>query len=308
MILSKRLFFYSMLLISSAFLHRSIFAQAEKSKKDPEEKIEQVKVGNFALKPSQQAGPLISFGQNMVEKRDLQFFSFIDDFVGNNKKQVTIIPTILYGFQDNFSLYAQIPVIAKYREDSITFHGLQDILIQLEYAFYDHVSEETTSQMSIVVNTTLPTGDASFQSTHPRFYGNYGSPTFFIGFTADHFTTRWYPFVSFGAKIATKNESITSGDQFLYQWGLSRNIAAQADAYIFNVMVEFDGTYRKKDKINGMLDPNSGGNQILFGPSLWLSTPHFSFQIGLSGVIYQHLYGEQNKDTYFLSVNVGYKF
>jgi len=284
-----------------------IIAKQEKNKKT-EEKVEQIKVGNFALKSSQQPGPLVSFGQNMLDKRDLQFFSFIDNFVGCQKELISIIPTILYGLQDNFSLYVQMPIVAKYRENSVTYHGLQDILMQLEYAFYDHMTEITTNQMSVVVNVTLPTGDTAFQTLHPRYYGNYGSPTFFIGFTADHFSTRWYPFVSAGIKITTKNENITSGKQFLYQCGLSHNIAAQADRYILNWMVEFDGTYRQKNKIFGITDPNSGGNQMLLGPSLWFSTPHFSLQAGISGVIYEHLYGKQNKNSYFISVDIGYKF
>lgn len=309
MILCKKLIYYMTPLVF-IIINQSILAETKLNtqKKETKEKIEQIKIGNFALKASQQPGPLVSFGQNMVDKGDVQIFSFIDDFAGCNKRLITVVPTMLYGLQNNFSLYIQIPVAAKYKEDNLTFHGLQDILMQLEYAFYDHIREATTNQISIVVNATLPTGDSSFQSFHPKTFSNYGSPTFFIGFTADHFSPTWYSFISAGARIPTKNENVTIGKQFLYQCGISHNITALADAYIFNWLIEFDGTYKQKNKNFGITDPNSGGNQILLGPSLWLSTPHFSLQAGISAVIYQYLYGKQNKDTYFLSIEAGYKF
>ncbi len=308
--LCKKLIYYIASLLFIFILNQSTLAKTESNtkKKKTEEKVEQIKIGNFALKASQQPGPLVSFGQNMVDKGDIQIFSFVDDFAGYGKKLITVVPTMLYGFQSNFSLYIQVPVVAKYKEKNLTFHGLQDILMQLEYAFYDHITETTTNQISIVVNATLPTGDSSFQSFHPRSYSNYGSPTFFIGFTADHFSPTWYPFISAGIRIPTKNENLTLGKQILYQCGLSHNITALADAYILNWMIEFDGTYRQKNNITGVTDPDSGGNQILLGPSLWFSTPDFSLQAGISGVIYQHFYGTQNKSTYFLSVEVGYKF
>ncbi len=296
-----------LIVVVCLFLFADLNARQEGNK--DEEKIEQIKVGTFALKASQQPGPLISFGQNMVDRGDLQLFSFIDDLAGCNTELIAVIPTLLYGFRDDFSLYVQLPVLAKFKQCNMVVHSLQDLLVQFEWAFIDKTTVDTTTQMTAVVNVTLPTGGSTpSNSLSPRAHGSFGSPTFFIGFTAEHFTTTWYPFVSAGAKLTTKNQNSKLGNQFLYQCGLGRNICAKADAYILNWMVEFDGTYRQQNKTVGKIDPNSGGNQIFLGPSLWLSTPHFSLQAGISGVVYQHLFGKQNTSSYLVSVDVGYKF
>lgn len=273
-----------------------------------ETKVEQIKQGNFALKASQQPGPLVSFGQNMVDKGDIQLFCYIDNLQGCDKEFVSVIPTILHGFKDNFSIYVQLPILAKMHQNDMTFHGVQDILMQLEWAFYDKTTIDTTHQMSIVGNVTLPTGGDASATFSPIAHGSFGAPTFFIGLTADYFNPRWYPFVSAGAKLTTTNQRSQAGNQFLYQCGLSRNICYKADGYIFNWMVEFDGIYKRRNITSGVIDVNSGGNQILLGPSLWFSTPHFSIQGGISWFVYQHLFGEQKKDTYYISIDVGYKF
>lgn len=298
-------------LLLVSFGHLVFARQVGQEDKKVEEKREQIKEGNFALKSSQQPGPLVSFGQNMLDKGDNQFFMLADSFSGKDKEFVVIIPTYLHGIRNDLSLYVQLPILAKYKENGICLNGFQDLLAQLEWAFYDNVQFLTTKQMSIVVNTTLPTGQNSSEAISrfgPKVYGSYGSPTVFMGCTADYFNTAWYTFVSGGAKLSATNNGFTAGKQYLYQFGLSRNVCAKADTYIFNITVEVNGTYREQNEIHGMKDQNSGGNQILLGPSVWFSTPHCSFQAGISGVVYQHLYGIQNKDVYFASVEVGYKF
>ncbi len=282
--------------------------EGNRQKQDP---VEQIKQGNFSLKASQQPGPLMSFGQNMVDKNDTQLFVIVDDLQGQNRQLVTVIPTVLHGLRDDFSLYIQLPIVAKFQENyGSIMRGVQDLLVQLEWAFYDKTTVDTTNQISLVGNMTVPTGSSPELDFRvgPRLFGSYGTPTFFIGFTANYFTPEWYPFVSAGVKLMTPNDTIQYGHQYLYQWGLSKNICYRADRYIFNIMIEFDGTYRQKNMVRGVINQNSGGNQILFGPSLWYSTPHWNIQAGCSWYVYQQLYGVQNKDNYIVSVDVGYKF
>jgi len=245
----------------------------------------------------------------MVDHRDLLLFATIDDFAGPDNSMIMVIPTILYGIRDDFSLYVQLPIMAKLQQRGMVAHGVQDLLAQLEWSFVDKVKIDTTTQMTAVFNMTFPTGEfVSSGSLSPRVHGSFGSPTFFLGLTAEYFTTSWYPFVSAGAKLTTSSNNVKLGNQFLYQCGLSRNICAKADKYILNWMVEFDGVYGQRDLIGQVINPNTGGNQIFLGPSLWFSTPHFSLQFGVSGVVYQHLFGNQLKDSYFISLDISYKF
>ncbi len=268
------------------------------------ESVDQLKIGNFALPSSQQPGPLVGFGQNMLDKRDLQFFSYIDYLKGCNKEFVGVTPTLLYGFTSDCSLFLQLPVAAKFQEDGKVFRGVQEALIQLEYSFYNTATPTDLNQVSLVTYVAL--------SPNPEFKiirRGMAVKNFFVGFTASHMGTKWYPFMSIGGIITAKEDEKTKyGNQLLYECGISRNISYKEDTYIFNLMLEFDGFYEQKDKVCGLCDPNSGGNTILFGPSFWFSTKHFSIQAGISGVVYQKLFGKQNKNNYYITVDIGYKF
>jgi hypothetical protein len=268
------------------------------------EKVEQLKIGNFALLSSQQPGPLIGFGQNMLDKGDLQLFSYIDYLNGKNKEFIGVVPTLLYGFTPYFSLFLQLPVAAKFQEDATLFRGIQEALIQFEYSFYSKETPTETNQISLVTNIAL-SPDPELKSIRRGL----AITNLFVGFTASHMGTRWYPFASAGAIITTKDDNKTKyGNQFLYECGLSGNIWSAEDTYIFNWMLELDGFYQQRDKVCGVCDPNSGGNTILFGPSLWFSSPRFVAQAGISWFVYEKLFGKQNKSNYYICIDIGWKF
>ena len=84
--------------------------------------------------------------------------------------------------------------------------------------------------------------------------------------------------------------------------------AFKSPGWIFDLMIEFDGTYAKKDKIKGSPDPDSGGNSIFITPSIWMSSNRLIFQWGMGFPILQNLNGKQDKIQYFLAYNLGIAF
>lgn len=271
--------------------------------REDEDKVEPVKVGNLALTTSQQPGPLVGFGQNIIEKGDLQAFVFADYFKGRNKNFTEVAPSILYGISDVLSIFIEAPFAAKFKLNNCVSHGIEDLLVQLEYAFYDHPTLTYGDQATMVANITLPTG-----SVCKAVPTGVGAPSFFLGFTASHMATDWYYFIASGAILPLSHKGTKFGNQFLYQGGLARNIAYVANTWIFTGMIEIDGTFRQQNKIAGITDQNSGSNAIILGPSLWFSTQRLMVQGGVSWDIYQHFCGCQNKDTFFAAVNIGWKF
>ncbi|MDR3646288.1 MAG: hypothetical protein P4L22_01970 [Candidatus Babeliales bacterium] len=279
------------------------------------DKLEVEKIGNFALSSSQQPGPLIGFGQNIIDKGDLQVFLYADWLRGRQKKFTEVSPSVLYGISDDLSIFIEQSIVLNFKlTDPITGRnfvakGLDDLLIQFEYAFYNKETETYANQFTIVPAITFPTGTTNLSDlvTDTMPIG-VGSPSFFLGFTACHMATDWYYFAAFGPVLTTSHKNTKFGNQFLYQLGLSKNISYETDKYIFNWMIELDGAYRQRNKILGIIDCNSGGNEIILGPSLWYSNQHFILQAGISWFIYQQFFGTQNKDTFFAAIDIGWKF
>lgn len=260
-------------------------------------------IGNFALPYSQQPGSFISFGQNTLEKGKTRVFIFADDFAGNQEHYIDAIPGLVYGLTDNLSIFLSIPVAASYQQESNHSSGIRDIPIQLEYTVYSKETKRYSDTSTIVFNTAFPTG--SSKKNPPT---GFGAQSYFLGATYSRLYPDWLAFVSPGALATTSRHGTKFGNNYLYQLGIGKNISYKATKYIFSWLVEFNGTYYQKNRIDGELDPNSGGNVIYIMPSIWFSTQRLIFQAGIGWAAAQHWNGKQPNSTYLLAFDLGWTF
>jgi hypothetical protein len=110
------------------------------------------KLGNFTLPNSQQPGPLVSFGENILDKNQIQTFLFADDFKGVRKQSIDIVPAILYGITDDLSVFFNVPIAARYKDDKKYSSGLEDMFLQLEHAFYTQKTSSFADQATLLRN------------------------------------------------------------------------------------------------------------------------------------------------------------
>ncbi len=96
------------------------------------------------------------------------------------------------------------------------------------------------------------------------------------------------------------------GNQYQYECGIGKCFWAPP-GWIFAWMLELDGVYAGKNKINGWRDRNSGGNTIYITPSIWISNEKLVLQLGI-GPEFQELNGHQPKQYYSADLNLGYTF
>lgn len=258
--------------------------------------------GNLALPTSQQPGPLFCLGQNIVDQGNFQAFAYTDWQNGQNKRFNEVLPQCLYGITDSLSLYTVVPVATKFRLNNNCSSGLEDMYVQLEYAYYTKKHSKSVNQATVIANVTFPTGSIF---KNPRL-GN-GSVSFLLGLTASHLAIDWYYFISTGAQLTTTKNQIKAGNKFYYQGGIGRNLEYESSKRIITILLELFGTYSQKNKIGGISEPNSGGNIFYIGPSLWFSTQHFIFSTGIAFPVI-HTEQEFGKHNYFLALELGWKF
>lgn len=264
---------------------------------------ELLKMGNFLFPSAQQPGALISFGENILDKNKTQLSLFADDFSGNNKHMIELIPSILYGISDKFSVLFVLPVAASFQNLEQHSSGLEDSVLQFEYAYYTSNTKYRSDQGTVLVNVTFPTGSA-----HVSPPTGLSSPSFFLGTTYNRTYIDWLFFTSDGALLTTPNNDTQFGNNYLYQGGIGRNLFDIGNQWIFALILEADGIYMEKNVINGATDPNSGGNTIYVTPSLWIGTKKFVFQFGTGFPVVQDLFGEQRKNNYLLALNLSWVF
>lgn len=289
----KKLFF--LFFLSLLFKHSLNRASTENKHKF-------IKKGNLALPITQEPGPLFRFGQNIIDKGNLMGFVFIDSFRGRKKNFIDTVPAILYGITDSSSIFVVVP-FANYRLNANCSSGIEDIFVQGEYAFYNKETTTYGLQSTIVANVTLPTG-----STKKNPTTGFGSASFLLGGTVSYTSINWYLYTQPAITITTKHCGTKFGNTILYQWGIGRNFAYNTDNWLFAGILEFDGTYSRRNLIGNVIDCNSGGNIIYAAPSLFFSTKRLILQFGVGFPIVQHLFGTQIKNRYFIAANIGWTF
>ena len=250
--------------------------------------------GNFSVPASQSQAPLIGFGQNIIDQGQMQLFLFGATHIGNNKHRIDVVPSFLYGITNDLSLFISAPVAVNQRNGSSHSSGVKDVSVQLEYAIIEKPQECAVDQLTIVANVSFPTG--SKDKDPPTGAGGMG---YFLGMTYDHMARLWYFFTSCGVRVF----SSSLGNRYLYQFGLGRNMLATR-GWIFNWLVEFDGTFSEHTKGR----PNSGSNTIRLTPSLWASSSKWVVQFGVGFVVVEHRFGKQNRDKYFVALNIARTF
>lgn len=286
-------------LIIFAFFSLSLYAENSESKKEEEEPL---KLGNLSLSASQQPGPLVGFGENIIGKGKTQLYLFADEYKRRKGYFIDVIPNVLYGISDNLSVFMNFPVAPRYKERNSRSAGLEDFFVQFEYAFYNATRRCSTDQATIVTSVIFPTGS---DKKNPQT--GFGSLSFFIGVTYNHTAIDWFYFGSAGAILTTRHGNNRTANQYLYEGGFGRNIASPK-GWIFAWMIEVDGLYASRNILHGCVNPNSGGNVIYVTPSLWISSERLIIQLGFGGVLTQHLYGNQSSFTHQVIGNFGLTF
>ncbi len=260
-----------------------------------------LKVGNLALTTSQQPSPLFSFGQNIVDKGDLQLFFFGEYLKSSASNFSEVIPSILWGVTDHLSLFFSIPFLAEFPKKAKNSINFQDVSVQLEYAYYTSVHENYTAQATIVAFIGVPTHVS--QSIPDTGLGN---PGFFIGTTFSNIGTKWYFYVSPGFVFSTKKNGSKAGNQILYQFGLGRNIVSSPRS-ITTILWEFNGVYSQKNLYCNQINHLSGGNIFYTGPSLFFSTQKLTVLAGIAVPIAQD-FNDRSVVNYLIGLDIGWKF
>lgn len=274
----------------------------EAREKDPDPN-KLVKIGNLAFPVSQQPNPLVSFGQNIINEKQVQAYVLTTEFKNKREYFINVVPSILYGVTDDLSIFISVPVAARYRQEENHSAGVNDLIVQFEYSPYTKEYRTYYDQITLVGNVTIPTG-----STKKVPQTGFGANSFFIGGIYSNMSINWFYFTSYGGLLTTTSHRTKFGNLFLYQFGVGRRIYSTSN-WLFAGMVEFDGFYQWRNKIRGVTDPNSGGNFILLTPSIFISSKEsLIVQFGMGFPIQQHLFGDQNRKEYLLALNVGWTF
>jgi hypothetical protein len=261
-------------------------------------------VGNFILLSSQQPGPLLGLGENILDKGQWQTAMFMDDYSGPGVRAMDIIPGVLYGITDALSIFFNMPVAVDYKQPGQHSSGLEDAYVQLEYAYYTKNTHSYEDQATIVANISFPTGSSGVRPPT----GN-GAVSYTLGTTFNRTWADWFVFTAPGIVLNSVHNGNRAGDQFFYQFGLGKNLRNIGRSWLIAGLAELTGSLVEANHIATTgRDGNTGGNTVLLTPSVWIADKNIIFQFGVGVPVVQNLHGQQTKIKYVLAGNFSWTF
>ena len=233
----------------------------------------------------------------------------IDYTLNKNQSYLAAESRILYGLDDDHSLFIILPENIKLKSSPKPLSRIGDLLIQLESIITQRYHPTYYYYVTFITNITVPTG---FKNKTPKIGlaapSGFGSPTFFLGIPIRYVSIDWYFYNAYGAILTTPNAGTKFGNQFLYQAGIGRSLSHNLKHWVFCLTLELNGIYSQKDRLNFVINQNSGGNVIWLGPNIWICNETIISQTGFQFPLTQQLYGKQNKNIFRIASVFAYKF
>ena len=100
--------------------------------------------GNFALPTSQQPGPFLSFGQNILDDHQIQLTMLASKSLGNAQQFTSYTPGYLYQATDATSLLFSVPIAAANHSAGTYSAGIGDTSLSLNMSFAQLTALSTT--------------------------------------------------------------------------------------------------------------------------------------------------------------------
>jgi hypothetical protein len=199
--------------------------------------------------------------------------------------------------------------------------GTGDIALLSRYTFLKNEAPDTTTVMAGVFGIKFATGNTTAKSDSGEYLDSHlqagtGSTDYLLGLSA----SRSYQRFSLSANLLGTITTEGKFGQTRHTFGNALNYDGTGKYRIYPgafeptkpqlfIALGINGEVREREKIDGAVVPDSGGNTVYLSPGLQLVlAPHWVADLSYQHAVYHNLYGTQLGETYKVVSGVTYLF
>ena len=240
--------------------------------------------------------------------------------------------SLAYGVTDDLTLSARLPYLDRkdIREGEIEdgeaeahnhgdSAGIGDLSMLAQYRFF----KSDTVDASLIGGIKAPTGKTNVKDGGEKldveFQPGSGSWDWLLGVSSSISAGRFGIHGNVLYNLTTEGSRDTEiGDAFFYNLGVvyalfngeHSGVDHHSHSHIsWDVMLELNGEYRKKNEIDGKNEDNSGGDTIYLSPGIRVSSlAGWSLFLSVGKPVYDNLNGKQADTDYRLVGGAGFAF
>lgn len=247
--------------------------------------------------------PIFSLGPETIFKGGVGIETEFE-YGENGEKETAIHTEILYGVTEKLSLTLGIPYLIEKEGNDETLQGLGEIEFRTKYQLFRKDTLGAQDKLTLLYGIKFPTGD---EDKEPSLGSGAVDHTF--GLSIGHESTTLYGFATGRYVLRTDSGGRDKGDRFLFDIAFgARPWLRPYKSWDLVLLLENNYIYSEKDEINGATKLNTGGHEILTGPTFLWSIRNLMIKGGVQFSLWEDLNGNQKDSEYHAKLAVEWHF
>lgn len=243
------------------------------------------------------------------------------DIPRRQASQHGVVGVVGYGVTPDLTLFAVLPYVSKKLElhsSNIdrSSNGLGDVSVFARYTVYKRNSPGKTFRIAPFLGFKLATGEDgkrdSLGTLPPDLQLGTGASDYFGGVIATYQTLDWELDSQIRLDVSSQANGFEAGDKVSLAVSLQYRVwpaelSATTSGFLY-LAVESDLSHRRKARVLGSTDQNSGGNSWFVSPGIQYVTRRWVAEFSIQVPVKQNLHGTALETDYRFSGGVRWNF
>jgi len=248
--------------------------------------------------------PVFSLGPETIYKGGVGIEAEAEFDKADGKRGTEFDYEILYGVTENISVTLEIPHLIEGRERNKTSNGLKDIVLRGKYQLLKRDALGVQDKAALIYGLKFPTGS---EDKVPQTGS--GSWDHLFGLSVAHESTTLYGFLTGRYLLKTQSGAREKGDQVLIDVAVGfRPWLRPYKSWDLVILWENSYIFSAKTERDDMKIPDSGGHEILTGPTILWSIRNLMIKGGIQFPLWQDLHGNQQERDFRAQLAAEYHF
>ncbi len=238
--------------------------------------------------------PVFGPGPHVLYKDGVEIHLGLDRNEAGRNKASEFDLELTYGLTGDWAAGVELPYV-RTAQGSDHSNGLGDVRLFTKYRFWRHDTLGVQRSAAALLKVKLENGD---ERENPPL--GTGSTDTLVGLTYGHESLKWYRWAGIRYRRNGENDAgLRRGDKWLLDlaagWRPRMPEYLKADTVW---LLELNGEYGQRAKINGAAVRDSGGREWFLSPGIFWTLRNFAVKAGVQIPVASELNGDQPESDY----------
>lgn len=238
--------------------------------------------------------PVFAPGPHVLYKGGVEIAPQTTRSEAGSRQETESLLNLAYGITGDWSAGVELPYVEK-ETATASARGQGDIQLFTKYRFWRHDTPGAQETAALLLKVNL---DTAKENTTPALGG--GATDTILGLAYGYESRKWYRWAAARYRSnGTNNAGFKRGDKLFVD--LAGGIRFKPTGYLEPDtvwMLELNGEYGARSKLNGVEQVNTGGTEWFLSPGLMWTYRNYAIKAGAQALIASDLNGVQNKSDY----------